>query len=104
MMRIAQETLDELIEYRGQLKNWPLNAEGVLKLALDLQDTRARVAELEKELEELGNIADGVRADVRRIRENLAPTLPVVPDALAAFEADYPPGQRRKHRKRVPRT
>ena len=104
MTRIVKEALDELIEHRGELKHGPINAVGVLRLALDLQDARARVAELEKELEELGNIADGVRADVRRIREKLAPTLPVVPDALAAFEADYPPGQRRKHRKRVPRT
>jgi hypothetical protein len=52
-MRITKEALDELIEHSGQCKHWPLNAEGVLKLALDLRAARARIAELEEDVSEL---------------------------------------------------
>lgn len=50
-MRIAKQALDELIEHGGQLKHWPIDRSGILKLALDLRDARARIAELEEALE-----------------------------------------------------
>jgi len=45
--RISEETLDELIEHKGTLKHVCLNADGVLRLALDLHDALARVVALE---------------------------------------------------------
>ena len=50
-MRIIKETLDEIIEHKGEIKHGPLNSTGVLRLALDLRDARARIAELEELLE-----------------------------------------------------
>ena len=52
MIRITKEALDELIEHQGELKHGPLNSVGVCRLALDLRDARARIAELESALEE----------------------------------------------------
>jgi hypothetical protein len=99
-MRIIKAALDELIENEGELKHGPINSTGVLRLALDLQDARARVVELEQELTELGEIADGVHADVRLIRAKYSPA--PASDALAAFEASQPP-PRRNPRHRSPR-
>lgn len=52
MSRIAKEALDELIEHQGNLKHGPINTVGVYRLALDLRDARARIAQLEIEREE----------------------------------------------------
>ena len=53
-MRIIKEALDELIRHNGELKHGPINSTGVLRLALDLRDARARIAELEQEAQRRG--------------------------------------------------
>ncbi len=95
-MRVADEVLLELIEHRGNLKHWPLNAEGVLKLSLDLQEARKRIRELEQESAELEPLIDIIQTDFRSIKSRLtvAQTPQPIPDARAAFEANQPPPRR----------
>ncbi len=47
-MRIIKETLNEIIEHKGEIKHGPLNSTGVLRLALDLRDARCRIEALEE--------------------------------------------------------
>ena len=97
-MRIVPEVLDELIEHNGEIKHGPINTTGVLRLALDLREARARITELEQELAELGGIAEGISADLKRIKSKLTPAQPTEPDALQAYETHR---KNRKHRKRA---
>ncbi len=57
MIRITKEALDELIEREGQCKHWPLNAEGVLKLALDLKEAREEIVALKERIDRLHDAA-----------------------------------------------
>ncbi len=50
-MRIINETLDEIIEHKGEIKHGPLNSTGVLRLALDLREARERISALERHIE-----------------------------------------------------
>jgi len=52
MNRVHPSVLDELIEHKGKLKHWPINQEGVFKLAVELKEARARIAELEVRTED----------------------------------------------------
>lgn len=46
MARIKDEVLEELVDNEGELRTGPVSTIGVLRLALDLQDVRAKLAKL----------------------------------------------------------
>lgn len=52
MPRVNDDVLDELIENDGCRRGSvvPINSLGVVRLALDLQDARARISDLERHL------------------------------------------------------
>ena len=52
MSRVATKLLDEVIEHEGETRRGPVSPFGVLRLALDLKEARARVAELEHDVAE----------------------------------------------------
>jgi len=53
MIRVASRYLEDIIAHTGELPSGPVDAHGVLRLALDLREAREKIAELESELQSL---------------------------------------------------
>lgn len=49
-MRIPNKMLQELIDNEGELTTGPITSIGILRLALDLKETRETLADIEKML------------------------------------------------------